>query len=70
MSLYVYKCDKVISKSITQWVTNINIVNIYIYIYIYIYIIGDKKSGNKNSHNSLKKEVKYHYRDEITVITQ
>ena len=27
-----------------------------------------KISGNKNSHNSLTKKVKYHYPDEIAVI--
>ena len=65
MYIYVYKCAKVISKKITQFSPYKNNINDWIYIQRVT-----NNSGNDNSPTSPKKEVKYHYPDEITVFTQ
>ena len=64
MYIYVYKCAKTIPENITRLLSYINIIIDWIYIY---YLI--KNRSNENSHTSLTKQLKYHYPDEITVIT-
>ena len=65
MYMYVYKCATVISKIITQLFSYINNINDYIYVNFVT-----NSSGNDNSLSSPTKEVKYHYPNEIMVITQ
>ena len=69
MYIHVYKCAKVISKENTWLFSYINKINYFIYLYVYIYCVTNN-SSNKISCIYPTKELKYHYPNEITVITR